>query len=392
MSGRLLALGSIVLAALVLSAVGPYDRVTWWMEVAPVLVVLPLLFVTRARFPLTPLLYVLIALHALVRIVGGAYTYARVPAGFWVQEAFDLSRNPYDKLGHFMQGFVPALAAREILLRTGSVASRRIANFVAVCVALAVSASYELIEWAAALALGQGADEFLGTQGDPWDTQSDMFMALVGALVALVSLSAVQDRQIARRVVSLAVLAAALCQTGCVTDATLKWRRDEVSVQGRVDDAMVIEVKNVPGTPDGRFEVAPPVDWRTRSVVEAPDGVLEVQPLEALSLTELSSSMEYPEPMTPDEARGPLRLEGDDPAVTAFVVRDDDRVFHVHLLCADTARKGWVRVGVADLGPGSQSSARGALGLALVPFAVVLDVASLPILIVIASYSMNVGD
>src|SRR5262245_18370883 len=159
------------------------------MEVAPVLVVVPLLAVTRRRFPLTPLLYVLIALHALVLIVGGAYTYARVPAGFRVQEAFDLGRNPYDKLGHFMQGFVPALAAREILLRTGSVTGRRIAGFLSICVALAVSASYELVEWWAALALGQGADEFLGTQGDPWDTQSDMFMALLGAVTALTTLS-----------------------------------------------------------------------------------------------------------------------------------------------------------------------------------------------------------
>ena len=167
------------------------------MEVAPVLVVLPLLAITRRSYPLTPLLYALIFAHALVLIVGGAYTYARVPAGFWVQELFALSRNPYDKLGHFMQGFVPAIAAREILLRGGFVQGRRMLAFLVVCVVLAISASYELIEWAAALALGQGADEFLGTQGDPWDTQSDMFMALIGAVAALVLLSRRHDAQLA---------------------------------------------------------------------------------------------------------------------------------------------------------------------------------------------------
>lgn len=127
-------------------------------------------------------------------MVGGTYTYARVPAGFWVQEALALARNPYDKLGHFMQGFVPAIVAREILLRGESVRGRRMLAFLCVCVALAVSAFYELIEWWAALALGQGADEFLDTQGDPWDTQSDMFLALVGASLALALLSRAHDR------------------------------------------------------------------------------------------------------------------------------------------------------------------------------------------------------
>lgn len=184
--------------ALAASGWRPYDRTTWWLEVAPVLAVVPVLWATRERFPLTTLLYVLIFVHALVLILGGAYTYARVPLGQWVQQAFDLSRNPYDKLGHFMQGFVPALAAREILLRGDFVRGRRMVAFVCVCIALAISAAYELVEWAAAVALGQGADEFLGTQGDPWDTQSDMAMALLGACTALAALGRLHDRQLGR--------------------------------------------------------------------------------------------------------------------------------------------------------------------------------------------------
>jgi putative membrane protein len=191
----LLVLGGVVLVALVVSAIAPYDRTTWWMEVAPVLIAVPLLLATRSNFPLTTLLYALIALHALVLILGGAYTYARVPLGFWLQDLFELGRNPYDKIGHFMQGFVPVLIAREILLRGRHVVAHKMAGFLSVCVALAISASYELIEWWAALALGQGADEFLGTQGDPWDTQSDMFLALLGSVAALFSLWRVQDRQ-----------------------------------------------------------------------------------------------------------------------------------------------------------------------------------------------------
>lgn len=187
-----------LVAALALSGWRPYDRATWLMEVAPVLIVLPLLAATRHRHPLTPLLYALVFAHALILIAGGAYTYARVPAGFWVQDLLGLGRNPYDKLGHFAQGFVPAIAAREILLRGGYVRGRRILAFLVLCVALAISASYELIEWAAAVALGQGADEFLGTQGDPWDTQSDMAFALLGAAGALLLLTRLHDRQLAR--------------------------------------------------------------------------------------------------------------------------------------------------------------------------------------------------
>jgi len=202
-SSRLLLAGSIVtLAVLVWSGIRPFDRATWIMEVAPVVIVLPVLWLTCKRFPLTTVLYILIFLHAIVLMVGGAYTYARVPLGFEVAEWFGWQRNPYDRLGHFFQGFVPALAAREILLRGRHVQGRRMLAFIVVCIALAISASYELIEWAAALALGQGADEFLGTQGDPWDTQTDMFMALLGALSALATLSGLHDRQL-RRVASI---------------------------------------------------------------------------------------------------------------------------------------------------------------------------------------------
>ena len=160
------------------------------------LIAIPILIATRGSYPLTTLLYLLIFAHALVLILGGAYTYARVPLGTWVQQAFDLARNPYDKLGHFMQGFVPAMVAREILIRGDYARGRRMVAFLCICIALAISALYELVEWWAALALGQGADEFLGTQGDPWDTQSDMFMALIGAASALIVLSGVHDRQL----------------------------------------------------------------------------------------------------------------------------------------------------------------------------------------------------
>jgi putative membrane protein len=187
-----------VLAALVVSGIHPADRTTWWLEIFPVLIALPILLATYQRFPLTDLLYALITVHALVLILGGAYTYAHVPLGFWMQDWFGFHRNHYDRIGHFMQGLVPALVAREILLRNGFVAGRRMAAFLSICVALAISAFYELVEWWSALALGQGADEFLGTQGDPWDTQEDMFMALIGALVAMALLARLQDAQIRR--------------------------------------------------------------------------------------------------------------------------------------------------------------------------------------------------
>jgi putative membrane protein len=181
---------------LALSGFQPFDRATWVMEVLPVAIALPLLWRTHEKFPLSTLVYVCIFLHALVLMLGGAYSYARVPLGFAIQDALDLQRNPYDKIGHFFQGFVPALVAREILIRGNYVRGRRMLGFVVVCIVLAISATYEFIEWGAALAMGQGADEFLGTQGDPWDTQSDMFFALIGALTALTGFSRWHDRQI----------------------------------------------------------------------------------------------------------------------------------------------------------------------------------------------------
>ena len=189
-------LGLLVFAALIVSGIKPYDRITWLLEIAPILVGVPVLLATYRRFPFTTLVYVLICLHALFLILGGAYSYARVPVGYWLQELFDLGRNPYDKIGHFMQGFVPVLIAREILVRGKYVSGVRMVAFLSGCVALAISAFYELFEWWTALALQQGADEFLGTQGDPWDTQSDMFLALVGAAAALMCLARLHDRQI----------------------------------------------------------------------------------------------------------------------------------------------------------------------------------------------------
>ena len=189
---------ALTVAALIWSGIAPYDRTTWWLEVMPVLIALPVLYLTRRRYPLTPLLYVLLFLHGLVLIGGGAYTYARVPLGFELAEWLDLARNPYDRIGHYFQGLVPALLAREILLRGDYVRGRGMLAFLVVCVVLAVSASYELIEWGAALALGQGADEFLGTQGDPWDTQSDMFCALLGALSTLLLFARGHDRALRR--------------------------------------------------------------------------------------------------------------------------------------------------------------------------------------------------
>jgi putative membrane protein len=193
----LLLLLAATVAALVVSGLDPYDRPTWLLEVLPVLVVIPLLYFTRNSYPLTTLLYLLIFVHALVLIMGGTYTYARVPIGFTLQDLFGFERNPYDRVGHFLQGFVPAIAVREILVRGHYVRTPAMRNFITVCIVLAISASYEFVEWGAAIAFGQGAHEFLGTQGDPWDTQWDMFMAVIGAVTALLLLSRLHDRQLA---------------------------------------------------------------------------------------------------------------------------------------------------------------------------------------------------
>ncbi|MDO8304239.1 DUF2238 domain-containing protein [Herminiimonas sp.] len=192
----LLIAAAALLMALIVSAIDPYDRLTWLMEVMPALIALPVLAFTYKRFPLTNLLYVLIFIHALILIGGGTYTYARVPLGNWVQDAFSLARNPYDKLGHFWQGLVPALVAKEIFVRGNYVSGKKMVAFLGICVAMAISAWYEVIEWWAALIMGQGADEFLGTQGDQWDTPSDMWLAFLGATVAVVLLARLHDRQL----------------------------------------------------------------------------------------------------------------------------------------------------------------------------------------------------
>jgi len=182
---------------LVVSGISPYDRLTWFMEVAPVLAVAPVLIATRDTFPLTRLAYVLVCVHGLILIAGGAYSYARVPLGFWVQHWLNLDRNPYDRLGHFVQGLVPAIVVRELLLRVFAITRGKFLFFLVVCICLSVSAFYELIEWWSALVLGQGAHEFLGTQGDEWDTQWDMFLALVGSITSLLVLGSLHDRQLA---------------------------------------------------------------------------------------------------------------------------------------------------------------------------------------------------
>lgn len=196
---KLILLGSFFLVALlVYTGLHAYDRATWLMEVFPVLIALPIMLFTYRRFPLTSLLYAVILLHAVVLIFGGMYTYARVPLGFEIAQWLDLTRNPYDKIGHFMQGFGPALIAREVLIRGNYVNGRRMLTFIVVSIVLAISASYELIEWGAALWMGQGADEFLGTQGDIWDTQSDMFFALIGSIVAVSFFAGFHDKLITK--------------------------------------------------------------------------------------------------------------------------------------------------------------------------------------------------
>jgi putative membrane protein len=195
---RVLAVCIVSATALIVSGIAPYDRLTWLMEVMPVLLALPVLVFTRTRFPLTTLVYVLIVIHGLILIYGGAYTYARTPLGFWLQDLLGFMRNPYDRIGHLAQGFVTSMVAREVLLRVFRIRGRNILFFLVICICLAISAFYELIEWWAALLIGAGADEFLATQGDVWDTQWDMFMALVGALAAQWLLGRWHDLQISR--------------------------------------------------------------------------------------------------------------------------------------------------------------------------------------------------
>jgi len=187
---------TIFFVILAWSAIHPKDNVTWLLEVMPALLGFVVLLSTRRKFPLTSLAYVLILFHCVILMVGGHYTYAEVPLFDWIRDWFGQERNNYDKVGHFVQGFVPAIIAREILVRNAIVAGRGWLAFIVVCICLAISACYELIEWWVAIWSGASAEAFLGTQGYLWDTQSDMLCALIGAIAALLLLSGLHDRQI----------------------------------------------------------------------------------------------------------------------------------------------------------------------------------------------------
>jgi len=191
----LIFLGAI---ALIISGINPADRTTWWLEVFPIFIAVPILLATARRFPLTPIAYRLIFLHALILMVGGHYTYAKVPLGFWMEQWFGFTRNHYDRIGHFAQGFVPAIIAREILLRRSPLSTGKWLFTIVTALCLAISACYEFVEWFAAVLGGSSADAFLGTQGDVWDTQWDMLMAFIGAMTAQILLARVQDKQLAR--------------------------------------------------------------------------------------------------------------------------------------------------------------------------------------------------
>ena len=193
-----LCLLAIVVIVLIWSGIEPHDRFTWMLEVFPVIIGVPIIIYVYPRFRFTPLVYSLMAIHAVILMVGGRYTYAEVPLGFRLQEWFGFARNHYDRIGHFAQGFVPALVAREILIRRSPLRGTRWLPFLVICFCLAFSALYELIEFWTALATGEQAEAFLGTQGDPWDTQWDMMLALIGAITALMLLSRWHDRQLRR--------------------------------------------------------------------------------------------------------------------------------------------------------------------------------------------------
>ena len=189
---------AVFFIVLIWSGIAPKDQFTWLLEVLPALIGLVVLAATKSRFPLTPLLYVLILLHSVILMIGGHYTYAEVPLFDTIAQWMGSERNNYDKVGHFAQGFIPAMLAREIMLRNQAVKPGAWCAFLVTCFVLAFSAFYELIEWWVAAATGEGAEAFLGTQGYVWDTQSDMFLALIGAIVALLLLSRQQDKQIAK--------------------------------------------------------------------------------------------------------------------------------------------------------------------------------------------------
>ena len=193
-----MALMVAIAGALVISGIKPNDRMTWVLEALPVMIALPWLALTLHSFPLTPLVYRLLSLHALILLLGAHYTYAEVPLGIWAQEAFDLQRNHYDRLGHLAQGFIPAIFVRELLLRRSPLVPGPLLFTLVTSACLAFSALYELIEWWTAVLVGDGAVAFLGSQGDPWDAQWDMFLALLGAIAAQLLLKRLHDRQIDR--------------------------------------------------------------------------------------------------------------------------------------------------------------------------------------------------
>jgi putative membrane protein len=193
-----LALVTSFLAILVWSVIKPHDLFTWFLETAPAMIALGILAATYRRFRLTNLTYVLIWIHAIILLVGGHYTYAEVPLFDWLRDTFDLSRNHYDRVGHFAQGFVPAIIAREVVLRNSPLKRGKLLTFIVLSVCLAISASYELIEFGVSIATGSAGDAFLGTQGDIWDTQKDMLLCLIGAVTALATLNALHDRSLER--------------------------------------------------------------------------------------------------------------------------------------------------------------------------------------------------
>jgi putative membrane protein len=187
---------SIYFLVLIWSGINPKDYFTWFLEVFPALIGLFIMAVTYNKFRLTPLTYILILIHCIILMVGGHYTYAEVPLFNWIRDTFDMARNNYDKIGHLAQGFIPAVIAREILLRLEIVIKKGWLSFIIICICMAISAFYELVEWWAALLSGQAAESFLGTQGYIWDTQSDMALALLGAILSLLLLSKIHDTQI----------------------------------------------------------------------------------------------------------------------------------------------------------------------------------------------------
>lgn len=188
----------LLIALLVWSGINPKEYFTWFLEVLPAVLGISVLLITFKRFRFTKLVYILIFFHCAILIVGGHYTYAEVPLFDWLRDVLHQSRNNYDKLGHFAQGFVPTMIARELLIRKQVVLKRGWLAFIVVCIALAISAAYELIEWAVSLLSGEGGDSFLGTQGYIWDTQSDMLLALIGAILALFTLSKIHDKQLSK--------------------------------------------------------------------------------------------------------------------------------------------------------------------------------------------------